>query len=151
MRVTRILPVLAAATVVALTVGCAGPERKLGRGIMNLTEPMRAGEMRLSMEQTSLFENADRGYSVGFVQGLNRTFSRSLIGAYEILTFPFPGYDAFNNNPLYPNMPEHPVYPHNYKPQLWSDSAFETDTNVGFTGGDVAPWFPGSRFRVFEK
>ena len=24
-------------------------------------------------------------------------------------------------------------------------------TRVGYSGGDVAPWFPGSRFRIFDN
>jgi hypothetical protein len=27
---------------------------------------------------------------------------------------------------------------------------FETDINLGFSGGDVAPIIPGSRFRIFD-
>jgi hypothetical protein len=27
---------------------------------------------------------------------------------------------------------------------------FATDTNLGFSGGDVAPFIPGSRFRIFD-
>ena len=28
---------------------------------------------------------------------------------------------------------------------------FDTDTYTGFSGGDVAPFIPGSRFRVFDN
>jgi hypothetical protein len=28
---------------------------------------------------------------------------------------------------------------------------FDTDTYMGFSGGDVAPFIPGSRFRVFDN
>src|SRR5437016_3100342 len=47
-------PLLAAAlgTVTLLAVGCQGPERKFGRGILNVTEFGRMGEIRRSMEQT---------------------------------------------------------------------------------------------------
>jgi hypothetical protein len=27
----------------------------------------------------------------------------------------------------------------------------DTDHSMGFSGGEVAPWFPGSRFRVFDN
>jgi len=32
---------------------------------------------------------------------------------------------------------------------LISDPLFDADTYVGFSGGDVAPFVPGSRFSVF--
>ena len=32
-----------------------------------------------------------------------------------------------------------------------SDALFDTDTYTGFSGGDVAPLFPGSRFSVFDN
>jgi hypothetical protein len=44
-----------------------------------------------------------------------------------------------------------PVYPDSYKPGLVSDSLFDTDTYTGFSGGDVAPFIPGSRFSVFDN
>jgi hypothetical protein len=42
------------------------------------------------------------------------------------------------------------VFPDNYKPGLMDDSLFATDTATGYSGGDIAPMFPGSRFRVFN-
>ena len=73
--------------------GCAGPERKLGRGMNNLTEIVRGGEMRRSIEQTALWDGANIGYTTGFVRGLSRSLARTAIGAYEIVTFPIPSYD----------------------------------------------------------
>ena len=32
-----------------------------------------------------------------------------------------------------------------------SDSIFDTDTSLGFSGGDVFPFVQGSRFRVFDN
>ena len=49
-----------------------------------------------------------------------------------------------------PGMPEKPVFPDSYKPGLPGNSIFDTDTLVGFSGGDVAPWFPGSRFTTLD-
>ncbi len=48
-------------------------------------------------------------------------------------------------------MPEHPVYPENYRPDVLADSLFYTDSSLGFSGGDVAPMFPGSRFKIFDN
>ena len=28
---------------------------------------------------------------------------------------------------------------------------FDSDRMMGFSGGDVAPWLPGSKFRVFDN
>ena len=48
-------------------------------------------------------------------------------------------------------LPENPVYPENYQPSLLSDSIFDTDTSLGFSGGDVFPFVQGSRFRIFDN
>lgn len=136
--------------VVALGVlgtGCAGPERKLGRGMNNFYEVVRAGEFRRSVEQTALLDSPDQAYTTGVVRGFNRSVARMGIGLYEIVTFPIPSYDPVAKSYLKPN----PVYPDSYKPRLIEDSLFATDTAIGFSGGDVAPFFPGSRFRIFEN
>jgi putative exosortase-associated protein (TIGR04073 family) len=130
----------------ALVSGCANTERKLGRGISNMFEVVRGGEYRRTMEQTALFESADRSYSSGVVTGVARTFARTGVGIYEVVTCPFPPYDPVATDYLSPD----PVYPDSYKPTLIEDSIFATDTNLGFSGGDVAPFVPGSRFRIFD-
>ena len=33
---------------------------------------------------------------------------------------------------------------------LWDDGVFHPNTAIGFGGGDVAPFLPGSRFKVFD-
>ena len=54
--------------------------------------------------------------------------------------------------PIFPQLlPPGPVYPESYKPGLISGSTFDTDTYTGFSGGDIAPYIPGSRFRVFDN
>jgi putative exosortase-associated protein (TIGR04073 family) len=135
---------LAALSSIALIAsGCAGPERKLGRGMLNVTEFARLGEIRRSMEQTALWENTDAAYTTGFGRGLNRSLARTAVGAYEIVTAPFPPYD-----PVF--LPEYPVYPDSYRPKLIADPTFGPDAALGFSGGDVAPFVPGSRFRIFD-
>jgi putative exosortase-associated protein (TIGR04073 family) len=129
------------------TSGCAGPEQKFGRGMSNTFEIVRAGEMRRSIEQTAVFESPSAGYTVGAVRGLNRTLARTGLGLYEIVTAPFPPYHPIWTSYLSPG----PVYPESYKPGLISDSMFDTDTYTGFSGGEVAPFVPGSRFRVFDN
>ena len=130
-----------------LASGCAGPEKKLGRGFSNMYEIVRMGDMRRTMEQSALFETQDATYASGMVRGFNRSITRFGIGVYEIVTFPIPSYDPICTNYLTP----HAVYPDNYKPRIMDDSLFATDTSIGFSGGDIAPMIPGSRFRIFDN
>ena len=136
----------ALALVGALVSGCANTEKKFGRGMTNLVEPLRMGEMRRSLEQTALFDSPDTAYGIGFIRGLNRTLARTGVGIYEVVTAPIPPYDPVFTDYLTPN----PVYPDNYTPTLVEDSTFATDTNLGFSGGDVMPFMPGSRYRIFD-
>jgi putative exosortase-associated protein (TIGR04073 family) len=126
--------------------GCAGPEQKLGRGLNNLTEFARLGEIRRSVEQTAVWEGNDQAYTTGFVRGFNRSMARTFIGLYEVVTFTIPSYDPLAKRYL----TEHPVYPASYKPNFLADSTVSPDAAIGFAGGDVAPHVPGSRFRIFD-
>ena len=142
------MPLLALAGLAALfTSGCAGPEQKLGRGMSNTIEITRLGEMRRSIEQKAVLESPSAGYTAGVVGGLNRTLARTGLGIFEIVTAPFPPYHPIWTHYLSPG----PVYPESYKPGLISDTTFDTDTYTGFTGGDVVPYIPGSRCRVFDN
>lgn len=163
----RISTFLALVGAMALTVGCAGPEKKLGRGLYNTVEFARGGEIRRSMEQTALWENTDSAFTTGFIRGFNRSVARTAIGIYEIVTFPFPSYDPLltSTNRIFPDpnvrnktfpfggmvLTEFPTYPDSYRPGLMDDSIFNTDTSLGFSGGDIAPMIQGSRFRVFDN
>ncbi len=130
----------------ALASGCANVEKKFGRGMGNVYEIVRGGEFRRTMEQTALWDGPEAAYGVGFVRGINRTLARTGIGIYEVVTAPFPPYDPVFTDKFAPG----PVYPDNYVPGLLADSMFSTDTHLGFSGGDVAPFIPGSRFRIFD-
>jgi hypothetical protein len=110
--------------------GCAGPEQKLGRGIGNTFEIARGGELRRSVEQTAVLDSPDVGYTTGFIHGVDRSLARTIFTKHFT--------------------PE-PAYPDNYTPGLISDPMFDTDTYVGFSGGDVMPMVPNSRFRVFDS
>lgn len=163
----RIVNFLMLAGTLVLVAGCAGPEKKLGRGMLNATELFRGGEVRRSIEQATLWENTDSAFTTGLARGLHRSFARTGIGLYEILTFPFPSYDPMltSTNRIYPDanvrntkypwsgmvLTEYPTYPDSYKPGVMDDSIFATDTSLGFSGGDVAPMIPGSRFRIFDN
>jgi putative exosortase-associated protein (TIGR04073 family) len=144
-NVISLLAVVALATL--FTAGCAGPDAKLGRGIDNFHEVVRLGEMRRSIEQTAIFDSPGIGYTYGAIHGFHRSLGRAGLGLYEVLTFPFPPYHPI----LTKYYAVEPVYPANYKPGLISDSMFDTDTYFGYGGGEVAPFIPGSRFRVFDN
>jgi putative exosortase-associated protein (TIGR04073 family) len=149
-RRTKRFPWARTAVVAALTVlavGCAKTEQKLGRGISNTFEVVRLGEMRRSVEQTALFEGPNKAYTTGVVKGFNKTIARTGVGIYEILTCPFPPYDPVFTNYLSPN----PVQPDSFSPGIMESSTLCPDTNLGFSGGEIAPMVPGSRFRVFEN
>jgi putative exosortase-associated protein (TIGR04073 family) len=144
------LPFLAAAVIAGtLASGCRtcdNIERKFGRGMSNTYEIVRLGDFRRTMEQTALFEGPEYAQTTGFVKGLNKSLARTGIGIYEIITSPFPPYHPVATDYLSPG----PVYPDNYAPGIIADSMFATDTHVGFSGGDVAPFIPGSRFTIFD-
>ena len=139
---------LLAATVVMgfLATGCVKTQEKLGRGLSNTAEIVRWGELRRSMEQTSVFEGPD-STAPGFVKGLCKTIGRTGLGLYEVVTCPFPPYDPVCTDYFAPG----PVYPDNYQPGLRSDSLYDTDTYIGFAGGDIAPKIAGSRFAINDN
>lgn len=145
MRKTLLL-VTGFALAATLLSGCANVEHKFGRGMANVFEPLRMGELRRSMEQSALFDSPDMAYTTGFISGVNRTLARTGIGIYEVVTAPIPPYGPVATDYLAPN----PVYPDSYQPSLVEDSTFATDSNLGYSGGDVMPFLPGSRFRIFD-
>jgi hypothetical protein len=44
------------------------------------------------MEQAMLWDNPDTAFTTGFIRGMHRSLARTFIGAYEVITFPFPSY-----------------------------------------------------------
>jgi putative exosortase-associated protein (TIGR04073 family) len=147
MRSTFAASILAAGAALLLT-GCAGPEQKLGRGLTNLTEFTRLGEMSRSYEQAALFDGPDYGGTTGIVRGFNATVKRTLYGAYEVVTFPIPNHKNQDYGPIL--KPLGPIYPASYKPGLPDEPILNTDSALGFGSGEAAPLIPGSRFRIFE-
>ncbi|MGD0615550.1 MAG: exosortase system-associated protein, TIGR04073 family [Verrucomicrobiota bacterium] len=134
------------AAVGALASGCANTERKFGRGLDNSLDIVRCGEFRRTVEQTAILEGPDAGYTVGVVRGINRTLGRTGIGIYEMVTAPLPPYGPIFTDHFAPE----PVYPDSFTPGLVADSMFATDTYLGFSGGEVMPFSPGSRFEIFN-
>lgn len=144
----NVIPFLAIAALTAVfTSGCAGPENKLGRGMSDVFEAVRLGEIRSSVEQTAIFQSPSAGYTVGVVRGFDRTVARTAMGAFEVVTFPLPPYQPVFTSYVRPG----PVFPESYKPGRISEGLFDTDTYMGFSGGEVAPFIPGSRFKVFDN
>jgi len=129
-----------------LCAGCAGPENKLGRGFHNTYEIIRMSEVRRTLEQTAMFE-PDVPRPAAFIRGFHRSLARTGIGVYEIVTAPLPPYRPVVTGYLKPNADG----PDSYTPGLPDNSIYATDTTFGFSGGDVAPWVPGSRFKVFDN
>ena len=156
----RILTMLALSLATAALVGCGGLERKLGRGMNNSMELFRGGEMMRSIEQAGIWEGADSAFTTGMIRGFNRTMARTAIGLSEIVSAPFPPYDPYHFPEKWFMDPSTrvkaepfsntPPYPDSYKPRLFSDMIFSTDARVGFSGGEVIPIIPGSRFRTFD-
>jgi putative exosortase-associated protein (TIGR04073 family) len=143
----RFLSLLA---VPVILVGCAGPTEKFSRGVSNMTEFARLGEIRRSMEQASIFDPPGHGGVLnGVMTGINRSFERTGIGIYEVLTFPIPNGKYRDYGPIF-HMSD-PVYPDSYKPDWLADTTLSPDTSLGFAGGDIAPFVPGSRFRIFDN
>jgi putative exosortase-associated protein (TIGR04073 family) len=142
------ISLLAVAAVAALfTAGCAGPETKMGRGVSNATSIITMSEINRGMEQSAVLGTPGPGYATGFVHGFDQTIARTGIGIYEIVTFPFPPYHPV----LTKYVPATPGYPDSYKPGIIDGPPFQTDTYYGFSGGDVAPFVPGSQFSVFPN
>lgn len=147
-RTSSLLSIVAVAAVAVLATGCAGPEKKFGRGLADITEPIRLGEFRRTMEQTAIVDGPDVSYTRGFISGINKTIARAAVGAYEVVTFPIPDHHFKDYEPLL--HPVNPVYPDSYTPRLLADPMYQPDSTLGFASGDVAPWLPGSRFRIFD-
>jgi putative exosortase-associated protein (TIGR04073 family) len=143
------LTILSLAGAVLMMTGCAGPEVKLGRGINNLAEPFRLGELRRSLEQSAVLDSPDLEFTTGFFHGLDRTVARTGVGLYEVVTFPIPNHTPMNYDPIF--LPANPVYPDSYRPNYLADQIVSPDTSLGFGGGDIAPMVPGSRFHIFDQ
>jgi len=83
------LLVASASVLVLFAGGCASPEQgfafeqKFGRGLRNVTEFARGGEIRRSMEQTGLLDGPDMAYTTGFIRGVNRSLARTGVGFYD--------------------------------------------------------------------
>lgn len=136
--------------IAALIAGCEGPEQKFSRGLNNTVEFARMGELRRSIEQATIFDySGSGGFTDGVFHGINRSFERTGVGLYEVLTFPIPNHSGGDYGPVF--FPADPVYPDSYKPDWLACTTLSPDASLGFAGGDIAPFVPGSRFRIFDN
>lgn len=135
------LGAIAGMTALLLT-GCANAEKKLGRGLNNVVEPLRGGEISRSFEQAYLWDGPDAALGEGAVRGISRTVGRTLSGVVDIVTFPIPTESLIK--------PAYPVYPDAYTPDVLDNPSTRTSTQLGFDSGDTAPLVAGSRFRTFR-
>jgi putative exosortase-associated protein (TIGR04073 family) len=115
----------------------------------NMGELGRGGEMRRAIEQTAVLDNPDLAFTTGALHGMHRSLVRTFAGVYEVMTFPFPNHAPNDYGPII--HPEDPVYPESYRPNWLADQILSPDTALGFGGGDIAPFVPGSRFHVFDN
>lgn len=146
----NVTSLLALAALAALfTTGCAGPEQRLGTGVNNLTEITRMGEMQQSIEQYTIFD-PQAGFATGAIHGFDQTVYRTVTGAYQIVTFPA-GNLLTQSSFEQKYLPKGTAYPDSFHPGLPYLPVFQTDTYVGFSGGNVAPIIPGNRFSIFEN
>ena len=107
------MPFLAIAALAAVfTAGCAGPEQKIGRGVSDSLEFTRLGDLNRSIEQTTVFDSPSAGYTAGTIHGLDLSVARTVMGAYELVTFPLPPYRPVLTSYVKPG----PIYPESYKP-----------------------------------
>jgi putative exosortase-associated protein (TIGR04073 family) len=99
MIITKGIRVAAIAAILALLVPvmAQGVEytagRKAGRGLAGLT--LGVLEVPGNIVQETRDHGAARGWSLGFVMGLGKIVSRTLVGAFELLTAPFPLPEGF--------------------------------------------------------
>jgi putative exosortase-associated protein (TIGR04073 family) len=150
---TKVFQFLSLITVASLMGGCVGPEgpeQKLGRGLNNVVEFARMGELQRSMEQAAIFDTPGfGGITTGFIHGINRSIARTGAGVYEVATFPIPNGPNGDYGPIF--HPADPVYPDSYKPDRIAETMLAPDASLGFAGGDISPYIPGSRFRIFDN
>jgi putative exosortase-associated protein (TIGR04073 family) len=75
-------------TALHFTASAQNPGQKLGRGFANVT--LGFVEIPATAAETARNEGPAMGATVGFLKGIGYSVVRTLAGAYELVTFPFP-------------------------------------------------------------
>ncbi|MDD4201952.1 MAG: exosortase system-associated protein, TIGR04073 family [Candidatus Omnitrophica bacterium] len=76
--------------------------KKLGRGLLNIVDAVC--EIPGTMMRTGNAEGAGKGLTVGLFNGVKNTVVRAVVGAYEVVSFPFPvpaDYEPILDEPQY--------------------------------------------------
>ncbi len=76
------------------------PGVKLGRGVINTLTGI--WELPINVLRTYKSEGGPKGLSIGVTEGFLAGLYRTMIGVYEVVTFPFPvppGYEAITDPP----------------------------------------------------
>src|SRR5581483_4944728 len=84
--------------VALLSGGCTSAEKKAGRGISNTLEIVRLGELDRAVEQEGIFNGMGDGVWTGVIEGMDRSFVRTGVGIYEVVTAPLPPYHPVLTN-----------------------------------------------------
>jgi len=134
---------VAALGAIPLLSGCSSAEHKLGRGLANVWEPVRMGELRRSAEQTALADGPTVAMTYGFVHGIVRTVERTAVGVFDIVTFPIP------TDPIM--LPVNPVFPDSQPPQMIGNVSAGATEYLGISGGAVTPFLPGVTFNPLDQ
>ena len=74
------------------------PERKLGRGIQNATFGLF--EFQENVIATDQESGPASAVTYGVVRGFGRSIGRTLLGVWEVITFPLPNRRSFGYDPL---------------------------------------------------
>ncbi|MFO1457923.1 MAG: exosortase system-associated protein, TIGR04073 family [Verrucomicrobiota bacterium] len=143
MRSLKLYAVLAIVGVTPLLTGCNSMEKKLGRGLTNLAEPLRMGELVRSAEQNSLSMDIDGSPGYGVIHGFTRTIERTAVGAFEVVTFPIP------TQPII--YPVNPVFPDSQERSQIGYFGIGSDQFIGLQDSSVAPFIPGSEFNPLQN
>ncbi|HRI15806.1 MAG TPA: exosortase system-associated protein, TIGR04073 family [Verrucomicrobiota bacterium] len=138
MAFSKSVGIFAASSAMAWLTGCSSMEHKLGRGLANITEPIRLGELTRSTEQTYLADGPVAAQTYGVVHGISRTIQRTAVGVFDVVTFPIP------TDPLI--HPVDPVYPDSNPPRMKGGLGVRTDQYLGFQDTAVLPMVAGSDF-----
>ena len=89
--------------------GGQNPARKLGRGLANMLGGLI--EVPVTISRVSQEEGPVAGLSVGLLYGVGAAVTRTVVGAAEILTFPFPLPDIGYGPILLPEFLLNPLLP----------------------------------------
>jgi len=141
MRSLKIIGTVVMAGLLPFLTGCNNAQRKLSRGLSNLGEPLRLGELQRSAEQNAISGDATPSY--GVVHGLSRTFARTFVGAFEVVTFPIPTDPIIH--------PVAPVFPDSQERAQMGHFGVGSDQFIGFQDSAVLPMFPGSEFNPLQN